>query len=80
MVKQTKSQFAHFGIPETVLTDNGFEFRADRSQAECVTTSLYHSQENGIAASAVKIAKRLIKRGHQDNATHYLELEPAELR
>ena len=75
-VKITKSQFARFGIPETVITDNRPQFRAEafaKFAAEWefnhVTTSPYHSQANGKAESAVKTAKRLLKkakRSHQD--------------
>ena len=76
IVMHTKTQFARFGIPETVLTDNGPQFRAEAYarfakewEFNHVTSSPYHSQANGKAESAVKIVKRLIKktkRGHQD--------------
>ena len=69
IVMHTKTQFARFGIPETVLTDNGPQFQAEAYarfakewEFNYVTSSPYHSQANGKAESAVKIAKRLIKK------------------
>ena len=69
IVMRTKTQFASFGISETVLTDNGPQFRAEAYarfakewEFNYVTSSPYHSQANGKAESAVKIAKRLIKK------------------
>ena len=37
-----------------------------------ITSSPYHSQANGKAESAVKIAKRLIKKAKRDNQDWYL--------
>ena len=74
IVRLTKIQFARFGIPETVLTDNGPQFRAtpyatfaNKWEFNHITSSPYHSQANGKAESAVKIAKRLIKKAKRDN-------------
>ena len=79
VVMLSKSQFARFGIPETVLTDNGPQFRAETYanfarewEFTHITSSPYHSQANGKAESAVKIAKRLIKKAKGDNQDMHL--------
>lgn len=79
VVALSKSQFARFGIPETVLTDNGPQFRAESYatfakewEFSHITSSPYHSQANGKAESAVKIAKRLIKKASKGNQDLHL--------
>jgi len=62
--QQVTLLFARYGIPEKVITDNGPQFRSQRYEDfakqwefDHVTTSPYHSQSNGKAEAAVKIAK-----------------------
>ena len=81
VVNCTKAQFARFGIPETVLTDNGPQFRAEQYanfakewEFNHITSSPYHSQANGKAESAVKIAKRLIKKANRDHQDIHLAI------
>ena len=69
VVKCTKDHFARHGIPDSVITDNGPHFRgaeydkfAKEWEFQHVTSSPYHSQSNGKAESAVKIAKTLMKK------------------
>ncbi|XP_062568920.1 uncharacterized protein K02A2.6-like [Saccostrea cucullata] len=64
-----KQQFSRHGIPDPVISDNGPQFKsADFHTFACdwefehSTSSPYHSQSNGKAESAVKIAKRLVKK------------------
>lgn len=64
-----KQHFARHGTPEVVVTDNGPQFKAvEFHQFACdwefqhVTSSPYHSQSNGKAESAVKIAKNMVKK------------------
>ena len=64
VVSLTEAHFACYGITETVITDNGPQFRsktyedfAKKWEFNHVTTSPYHSQSNGKAETAVKIAK-----------------------
>ena len=68
MVNKMKNSFAHRGIPETVISDNGTQF----TPAECktfsvdwncqhVTSSPHYPQSNGEAERAVKTAKELLK-------------------
>ena len=69
IVECTKKHFSRFGIPSKVITDNGPQFIAvdyeefsREWEFEHVTSSPYHSQRNGKAESAVKIAKNIIKK------------------
>ena len=62
------SWFREFGYPATVVTDNGPQFRGD-FKAYCtehnvvhITSSPYNSRSNGLAESAVKQAKLLLKK------------------
>ncbi|XP_033127976.1 uncharacterized protein K02A2.6-like [Anneissia japonica] len=62
-----KVDFARFGIPETVITDNGPQFLGEFRQSaqdynfEHVTVSPYHAQANGQAEKAVHISKNILK-------------------
>ena len=59
-----KSVFAHHGVPEVLVIDNGIQysnkeladFSKDRGY-EHQTASLHYSKSNGVAASAVKNIK-----------------------
>ena len=79
IVSITKAHFAHYGIPEKVIKDNGPQFQskpyedfAKQWEFDHVTTSPYHSQSNGKAEAAVKIAKRMLKKISQDNTDIHL--------
>ncbi len=76
--KCLKAHFSRHGIPDTVISDNGpqldsreFNSFAREWEFEHVTSSLYHSQSNGKAESAVKIAKRLIKKAEKSGHDKY---------
>ena len=73
IVARTKAHFACYGIPDRVISDNGpqfcsqlYEDFARQWDFEHVTSSPYHNQSNGKAESAIKIAKRLLKKATQD--------------
>ena len=81
VVKKLKPHFARFGIPNTLVTDNGPQFISDdfrdfsmKYQFEHITTSPYHHQSNGKAESAVKQAKRIIRTCKSSNDDIYLAL------
>ncbi|XP_046341780.1 uncharacterized protein K02A2.6-like [Haliotis rufescens] len=66
-------KFSRHGIPDTVVSDNGPQFTsrefaqfAKDWEFSHVTISPYHSQSNGKAESAVKIAKKLIKKSQRE--------------
>ena len=67
VIGRLKNFFAHHGIPELLITDNGRQFIssdfsdfADRWNFEHVTTSPYHAQANGEAERAVQTAKKIM--------------------
>lgn len=73
IVNKTKSHFARFGIPEICHTDNGPQFIskeyvdfATNYGFKHTTSSPYHSQGNGRAEAAVKVAKGMLHK-----ATHF---------
>lgn len=68
-VERLKVIFARFGIPETLLTDNGPQFAscefaefARDYDFEHVTSSPRYLQSNGEAERAVRTVKRLLKK------------------
>ncbi|XP_055613423.1 uncharacterized protein K02A2.6-like [Uranotaenia lowii] len=70
-----KENFARYGIPQRVITDNGTNFVnhkmarfASEWNFELVSSSPHHQQANGKAESAVKIAKQLIKKSEESGS------------
>ena len=64
VVEASKAQFARYGIPESVISGNGPQFRAEEHlnfvkkwEFKHITSFPYHSQANGKAKSVVKIVK-----------------------
>ena len=81
VVRVCKQRFSTHGIPDTVDSDRGTqldckEFRTFASEWEFkhCTSSPHHKQSNGKAESAVKIAKRLIKRCRKTNTDVFLAI------
>ena len=73
VIKATKSRFAQHGIAD-MITDNGPQYSSDQFAAftrewefQHTTSSPLHSQSNGKAESAVKIAKNLVKKAKREN-------------
>ena len=78
VIAKTKEHFGRYGIPETVISDNGPQFCSHEYTTFAkdwdfthVTSSPYHSQSNGKAESAVKIAKSLLNKARKDDADIY---------
>jgi len=68
IIHKVKAHFARYGIPDTVISDNGPQFSSDEFRHfskkwgfQHITSSPKHSQSNGMSESAVKTAKRLVK-------------------
>ena len=68
VIQKLKAEFARWGIPEELISDNGTQFKSlqfDEFKAEYgfkhTTSSPYHPQANGTAESGVQIAKRILK-------------------
>ena len=98
VIDKLSNHFSRYGIPELFITDGGpqfgsLEFKefARAWEFENHLTTPYHSQSNGKAESAVKEAKRLLKKAasanrnpklilleHRNTATGVIELSPAQ--
>ncbi len=99
VIKKLKPHFARYGIPDQVITDNGPQFTSEQFARfahtygfEHITTSPHHSQANGQAESAVKTAKKIMKRAllaksdiylamldHRNTPTQGLNTSPAQV-
>lgn len=81
VIQKLKRHFARYGIPDVLYSDNGrqytsseFSLFAKQWDIEHRTTSPYHSQGNGRAESAVKIAKRLLRKALESGSDYQLAL------
>ena len=81
VTKKHKAHFARYGIPETVVTDNGAQFISNDFNTfstkygfEHVLSSPHHHQSNGKAESAVKQAKKMIRKCKDSGYDPYLAL------
>ncbi|UYV71991.1 K02A2.6-like [Cordylochernes scorpioides] len=69
IIRRLKRTFSNFGIPETLVSDNGPPFFSKEFQNFTrtwnivhVTSSPYHAQSNGMVERTVQTLKKLIKR------------------
>lgn len=78
VIKVLKQTFARFGIPSILCSDNGPQFV--NAEMECfardwgfchVTSSPYNPKSNGMAESAVKVIKQLLKKCNESNQDLY---------
>lgn len=81
VIYKLKQHFARHGIPNTVFSDNGPQFDSDEFRRFArdwefnhLTSSPGHSQSNGMAESAVKTVKRLIKKANKDGTDPWLAI------
>ena len=81
VIKALQDIFARFGIPDTLVTDNGSQFTsaefkvfAKTWQFEHVTSSPRYPQSNGKAENAVKTVKRLFIKCKTSGQSEYLAL------
>ena len=68
-VQQLRTLFARFGIPESIVSDNGFQFIASEFQQFCqqngiqhIKVAPYHPSSNGLAERTVQVFKRSFKK------------------
>ena len=69
VIEELRTLFAQFGIPETIVTDNGSCFVSAEIEAffenngiKHITSAPYHPASNGLAERAVQIVKRGLKK------------------
>ena len=67
VIQVTKKHFGRYGVPHTLITDNGTQFTSDLFKTFAnnykfhhITSSPYWSQSNGRAEAAVKSAKHIL--------------------
>ena len=81
VIKKLRSHFARHGIPRIFISDGGPQFSSEEFQTfskqwkfQHHITTPYHSQSNGKAESAVKEAKKLLKKCAENGIDPYLAL------
>ena len=81
VIRKLKAHFARYGIPSQLISDNGPQFVSAQFQKftqdwdiEHLTTSPHNSKANGKAESAVKSAKRLLRKTSKGGEDQYLAL------
>jgi transposase InsO family protein len=79
IINELRTLFAKFGLPETIVTDNGTgltsqEFKAflQDNGVKHVTSSPYHPASNGLAQSAVPVVKRGLKKVTSGNMSAHI--------
>ncbi|UYV62970.1 K02A2.6-like [Cordylochernes scorpioides] len=81
IIRRLKRTISNFGIPETLVSDNGPPFFSKDFQNFTrtwnivhVTSSPYHAQSNGMVERTVQTLKKLIKRCGEESTDPYLAL------
>ena len=81
MIDAMRSQFAHHGVPEVVMSDNGPQFSCDefrvfaqRWDFEHVTSSPRYPQSNGQVERAIGTVKNIVKKAMEDGSDAQLAL------
>lgn len=79
IINKLKVAFARHGIPATLISDNGPQYRCKEFEIfsntwdfHRITTSPYHPQSNGLAEKTVQIAKSLLKKAKANEVMMYI--------
>ena len=79
VIRKLKAHFARYGIPEEVISDNGPQYDSDEFRKfardwdfEHNPIDPRHSQSNGKVESAVKTAKRTLRKANKSGTDQYL--------
>lgn len=75
-IENLRQLFAQFGIPDTIVSDNGPQFSAAEFREFCRSNAIrhsrvapYHPSSNGLAERAVKIFKHGLKKQSEGSLT-----------
>ena len=71
IIHKIKAQIARYGIPDTLVSDNGPQFSSEEFQKFAKKWGFKHPQSNGLPENAVKTVKRLMKRAQIDQGDTY---------
>ena len=78
-IEVVRSVFAQFGIPETIVSDNGSCFTSEDFQQflksngiKQITSAPYHPSTNGLAEKAVQIVKKGLRKTTSGSITSRL--------
>ncbi|XP_022807381.1 uncharacterized protein K02A2.6-like [Stylophora pistillata] len=81
VIKKLKAHLARYGIPRQLVSDNGPQFVSSKFHAftkswgiEHTATSPHNSKANGKVESAVKVAKRRLRKTAKSGEDQYLSL------
>ncbi|KAL6471840.1 hypothetical protein MHYP_G00204900 [Metynnis hypsauchen] len=81
VIQKLRAMFARFGIPQTLISDNGpcyssreFKDFACTWDFEHITSSPLYPQSNGLAERTVQTAKALMDKAHAQQSDPYLSL------
>ena len=81
IIRNCKQQFARYGIPDHLISDNGPQFAScefrtftNDYQIKHTTSSPHYPQSNGRAEKAVQIVKQLLTKAKADTVDPYLAL------
>ena len=81
VIHKLKAQFARYGLPSALVSDNGPQFSCDefrdfalKYDFEHKTSSPHYPKSNGVAESAVKTAKRLLVKAVGSGNDPYLAI------
>ena len=86
VIAKIKAHFARYGIPDTVVSDNGPSFNSDtfahfaqKWEFEHNPSSPYHSRSNGKARSAVKSAKKMLRKAKRNGDQYHWLGHPSKI-
>ena len=81
VIRKLSCHFARYGIPETVISDNGpqfssigFEDFAEIWDFKHTTSTPGYPQSNGLAESTVQTAKKILSKAHEDTKSPLLAI------
>ena len=68
-IQQLRSSFAHFGLPQLIVLDNGSCFTSSQFRTflkengvEQITTAPYHPSSNGLAERMVQVVRQGLRK------------------